>query len=71
MKPFALKNGLSITKPDKYRAGETSTLAIVEDAFAVDNDGNLDIEKFVGTLKALEKTIDEYCEEINTAGNKG
>ncbi len=71
MKPFALKNGLSITKPDKYRAGETSTLAIVEDAFAVDNDGNLDIEKFVGTLKALEQTIDEYCEEINTAGNKG
>ena len=70
MKPFAQKNGLSIIKPDKYRAGETSTLAIVENAFTVDNDGNLDLEKFVGTLKALEKTIDEYCNEINTAGNK-
>lgn len=70
MKPFALKNGLSIVKPDKYRAGETSTLAIVENAFTVDKDGNLEIEKFVERLKALEKTIDEYCNEINTAGNK-
>jgi hypothetical protein len=69
MKPFAQKNGLSIIKPDKYRAGETSTLAIVENAFIVDKDGNLELRKFIGTLKALEKTIDEYCEEINTAGN--
>jgi hypothetical protein len=30
----------------------------------------LELEKFIGTLKALEKTIDEYCNEINTAGNK-
>lgn len=70
MKLFAQKNGLSIIKPDKYRAGETSTLAIVENAFTIDNDGNLELEKFVGTLKALEKTIDEYCNEMNTARNK-
>lgn len=71
MKPFAKKNGLSIIKPDKYRTGETSTLAIVENAFTVDNDGNLELGKFIETLKALEKTINEYCNEINTADNKG
>lgn len=70
IKPFAAKNGISIVKPDKYRAGATSTLAIIEDAFTVDNEGNLEIDKFLKTLKALEKTIDEYCEEYNTAGNK-
>lgn len=69
IKPFAEKNGLSIVKPDKYRAGETSTLAIIENAFTVDNVGDLELEKFIETLKALEKTIDEYCEENNTAGN--
>jgi hypothetical protein len=63
MKPFAQKNGLSIIKPDKYRAGETSTLAVVENAFLIDNEGMLEMKKFVETLLALEKTIDEYCEE--------
>lgn len=71
IKTYAEKNGISIVKPDKYRAGATSTLAIIENAFKVDNEGNLEIDKFIMTLKALEKTIDEYCEEKNTAGNKG
>jgi hypothetical protein len=71
IKPYATKNGISIVKPDKYRAGATSTLAIIENAFTVDNEGNLVIDKLLNTLKALEKTIDEYCEEYNTAGNKG
>jgi hypothetical protein len=71
IKPYAVKNGISIVKPDKYRAGETSTLAIVENAFPVDSEGNLELDKFINTLKALEITIDEYCEEYNTAGNKG
>lgn len=69
IKPFAEKNGISIVKPDKYRAGTTSTLAIIENAFTVDIEGNLELNKFIKTLKALEKTIDEYCQEQNTAGN--
>ncbi|NMA31628.1 MAG: PD-(D/E)XK nuclease family protein [Candidatus Methanofastidiosa archaeon] len=69
IKPFAEKNGISIVKPNKYRAAATSTLAIIEDAFTADNEGNLEIDKFIMTLEALEKTIDEYCEEQNTAGS--
>ena len=65
IKPFALNNGISINKPDKYRSGETSTLAVVENAFTVDKNGNLELYKFTNTLIALEKTIDEYCSKIN------
>ncbi len=65
IKPFAERNGLTITKPDKYRAGATSTLAIVQNAFSVDNDGNIEFDKFILTLKNLEKTLDEYCKAKN------
>lgn len=70
MQPIAKENGLSIIKPNKYRRGETTTLAIVENAFVVDDKGNLELEKFIETLKALEKTIDEYCNEVNTSRSK-
>lgn len=69
IKPIAEKNGLTITKPDRYRAGETSTLAIVQNAFQADNNGNFDFNGFLTTLKQLEKTLDEYSNEKNTAGN--
>lgn len=63
IKPYAEKNGLSITKPDRYRAGETSTLAIIQNAFQTDVNGNFDFEGFLKTLKQLEKTLDEYCND--------
>jgi hypothetical protein len=63
IEPFAKNNGLSIVKPDRYRPGETSTLAVIENAFTVDKEGNFEFEKFIKTLKALEKTLDEYSEK--------
>jgi hypothetical protein len=66
IKPYAEKNGLKITKPDKYRARSTSTLAIVQNAFSVDNEGNIELDKFILTLKNLEKTLDEYCKDKET-----
>ena len=66
IKPFAEKNGLTISKPDKYRAGATSTLAIIQNAFTVDNDGNIELEKLMLTLKKLEQTLDEYCKDKET-----
>lgn len=71
IKPIAEKNGLTITKPDRYRTGGTSTLAIVQNAFQADNNGNFDFDGFLTTLKQLEKTLDEYSNEKNTAGNSG
>jgi len=70
IKPYAEKNGLKITKPDKYRAGSTSTLAIVQNAFSVDNEGNIELDKFILTLKNLEKTLDEYCKDKETQKTK-
>ena len=71
MQPYAQKYSLTISKPDKYRTGETSTLAIIQNAFLVDGSGNLDLDKFIQTLKNLEQTIDKYCtDKENKAGNK-
>jgi hypothetical protein len=60
VKPYAEKNGLSLSKPDKYRVGSTSTLAVVQNAFPRDSDGNIELDKFMLTLKSLEKTLLEY-----------
>jgi hypothetical protein len=60
LQPYSKKNGLTIRKPDKYRAGETSTLAIVENVFKVDSVGNIDLDQFIVTLKNIETMLDEY-----------
>jgi hypothetical protein len=60
IQPYSQKHGLTLSKPDKYRAGETSTLAIIQNPFTVDTDGTLDIDQFIQTLKKLEKILDEY-----------
>jgi hypothetical protein len=60
LQPYSQKHGLTLSKPDRYRAGETSTLAIIQNAFTVDRSGNLDIDQFIQTLKKLEGILDEY-----------
>ncbi len=59
---IAKSYGLSIVKPDRYRAGKTSTLAIVENAFSVDSNGDFEFEKFMFVLNNLKQALDEYCE---------
>lgn len=61
LKPHAEKCGLTLSKPDRYRAGETSTLAIIQNAFSVDSEGNINIEQFIQVLKNLETAIDSFC----------
>jgi len=60
LQPYADKYGLSIQKPNKFRSGKTSTLAIVPDAFIVDADGKLEVDKFIDTLGKAEKMLDDY-----------
>jgi len=56
----AKQYGITIKKPDRYRTGETSTLAIVENAFQTTSDGTFDVENFHKTLKLLEKILDTH-----------
>jgi hypothetical protein len=60
LKNFAIKNSIAIYKPNTFRSGETSTLAIVKDAFVAEDNGDLSIEKFINILHCVEKTLDEY-----------
>lgn len=61
LRPIATNHELSITKPNKYRAGQTSTLAVVDNAFPVDSNGDFEFDKFVIILNALKETLDDYC----------
>ncbi len=57
------KHGLALRKPDRFRAGSTSTLAIAENALRADENGLLDWEHFITTLSSIEKTIEEYSSQ--------
>jgi hypothetical protein len=60
LRDFATKNGITIQKPKTFRSDETSTLAIIKDAFIAEDNGDFNIEKFVNILHSVEKTLDEY-----------
>lgn len=61
--PFSESNGLAIAKPDRFRVGEASTLAIIQNAFQVDEKGDFDFNGFLIILSRLEKTINDYLAE--------
>ncbi|RSK24982.1 PD-(D/E)XK nuclease family protein [Hymenobacter metallilatus] len=60
LQPYAQAQGLTLRKPQKYRAGATSTLAVLSNAFLVNEAGELNIEAFLATLKSLQLVLDEY-----------
>lgn len=63
IQPYAKKYGLTITKPNKYKAGETSTLAIIQNTFLLDSNGDFNLDLFIQTLKKIEKTLDEFTSD--------
>lgn len=63
LQPYSKRYGLTVSKPDKFRAGETSTLAIIHNAFTVDSDGNLNLDKFIDTLKSVENMLNDYSSD--------
>ena len=64
LQSIANKHELNIIKPNRYRAGKTSTLAIVNNAFQLINNKKLDIDKFMQKLDVIERAIDEYSEKF-------
>lgn len=60
LQPYARVQGLTLDKPQKYRAGATSTLAVLSNAFVVNDAGELDINTFLATLQSLELVLDGY-----------
>ena len=52
------EEGLIIEKPYRYRSGQTSTLAIVRDAF---DEESFSKDSFIDILHSLERVIDKYC----------
>lgn len=61
LQAVAPKHGLSLKKPGRYKPATTSTVAIVENAFIADSEGRFDLDKFITTLRLLERVVEEYC----------
>jgi len=60
LQPYAQAHGLSLRKPQKYRAGATSTLAVLQNAFLVNEADELNMDAFLASLKSLQLVLDEY-----------
>lgn len=69
LQPYSKKYGLAFERPDKYRAGKTSTLAIIGNTFKVDGEDNIDLEQFIATLKNIEQMLDEYSSDKTSQTN--
>jgi hypothetical protein len=67
LRPYFKKYGLTIIKPDKYKPGTTSTLAIVQNAISVENNGDINLDKTIKTLRSLEQVLDEYSNDKVTS----
>ncbi len=57
------KYGISLSKPSKFRAGGTSTLAIYNEVFPSEIDSEVNVDKILEKLKLLERVIEEFCEK--------
>lgn len=58
LKKLGEENELIIDKPNRYRAGNTATLAIVKNAF---DETEFSVDRFFMILKRLEKVVDEFA----------
>jgi hypothetical protein len=62
----AVKYGLEVVKPSKYRLGKASTLATVKNILPITNEGNIDIDQLLINLQNLQSLLDEYIHNIMT-----
>ncbi|WP_090330455.1 hypothetical protein [Dyadobacter koreensis] len=58
---IGLTNGLQLVKPNKFRVGATSTIAVLKNAFS-NNEGEIfSMDDFLLILKRLEQTCDTFA----------
>lgn len=55
------KYGLSISKPSRYKVGEYTTLAVIDDALKLEND-KVNLEQLLSVIKAAEAIVDDIAE---------
>ena len=63
LKLMAPKYGLEVSKPGKYRAGSTSTVATVVSAIPSNLEEKIDIHQFAKNLHCIQLLLDDYVKE--------
>ena len=71
LSPIASKQGLIINKPSRFSPADTSTVAVVQDAFKADENDNFDMNHFINVIHNLEKTLDKYSKSIKQKNENG
>ena len=61
-------NGINLVEPKTYHTGNSSTVAIVKDAFLSDKEDNFDFNSFMNILYKVEKTISDYVDKREKDG---
>jgi PD-(D/E)XK nuclease superfamily len=62
LQPIAQRHGLTLSKPFRFKTGETSTVAVVKDVFHDRTAGTLNFDRLLEIMMTLEKIVDEYCQ---------
>ncbi len=61
LKNLSKKNGISINKPTKYRVGDTSTIAEIENALIIEKKtGEINVDQFFNVLLKLEAILGDF-----------
>jgi hypothetical protein len=63
LKVMAPKYELEISKPAKYRAGSTSTVAIVVSAVPSNLEEKIDMNQFAKNLHCIQQILDDYVQD--------
>jgi hypothetical protein len=64
IKEESKNKNIEIEKPARFKTGESSSVAIVKNAFRENQNGNLDLDHLLKTMKQAELVIDEVVEQI-------
>jgi len=57
-------NNIKIEKPVRFKPGEYSSVAVIKNAFQIKENGELDLDKLLETMKQAELVIDRVVEKI-------
>jgi hypothetical protein len=64
IKEESKKINIEVVKPNRFRPGEYSSIAIIKDAFKINLNGTLDLDHLLETMKAAENIVDNLVKKI-------
>lgn len=64
IKEESIGNNVEIEKPIRFKPGEYSSIAVIKNAFKINQNGELDLDNLLETMKKAQLIIDKVVEKI-------